>query len=173
MRIFVAGSTGAIGQALLPLLHVHDVVGMTRTRPEFVASLGAEPAVCDVYDRERLFAVLAEARPEVVIDLLTDLGQGDFAANNRIRREGTPNLVDAAVAAGARRLLVESVAFELPVDAAEALAEMERLALASELEVEILRFGLLWGPNTWHQENPGDPGRMHVREAADVIIAAL
>lgn len=84
MRIFVAGATGAIGRALLPLLEGHKVVGMTRSRPELVRDLGAEPLVCDVYDRERLLAVVAEARPEVAVDLLTDL-------------------VDATVGAGATR----------------------------------------------------------------------
>jgi nucleoside-diphosphate-sugar epimerase len=97
MRIFVAGAAGAIGRALLPLLREHEVVGMTRSRPEVVRELGAEPAVCDVYDRERLTEVVRAARPEVVVHLLTDLAARDFAANNRVRREGTRNLVDAAV----------------------------------------------------------------------------
>ena len=114
MRIFVAGATGAIGRTLLPLLHDHTVVGMTRSRPELVRALGAEPAVCDVYDRRRVLAVVKAACPVVVVDLLTDLAAWDFAANNRIRRGGTPSLVAAAVAAGARKLIIESVGFPLP-----------------------------------------------------------
>ena len=107
------------------------------------------------------------------IHLLTDLASGDFAANNRIRREGTRNLVEAAIAAGAGKLVVESVAFELPPDADEARAEMERMAQESGLEAEILRFRMLWGPHTWHEDGPGDADRMHVTEAAEAIIAAL
>ena len=126
----------------------------------------------NVYDRERLFEVVAEARPEVVVHLLTDLAGRDYEANSRIRREGTRNLVDAAVAAGARKLVVESVAFELPPAGAAALAEMERIAAESGLEHEILRFGLLWGPHTWHEENPGEPGREHVRDAAERVVVA-
>lgn len=172
MRILVAGATGAIGRELLPLLGGHDVVGLTRSRPELVRELGAEPAVCDVYDRERLFEVVAAARPEVVVDLLTDLAGRDFAANARIRREGTRNLVDAAVAAGARRLVVESVSFELQPEGAAALAEMERLAEESGLETAIVRLSLLWGPGTWYDEPPeGDA--VHVREAAEAFTAAL
>jgi len=78
-----------IGRALLPLLHDHTVVGMTRSRPELVRALGAELAVCDVYDRRRVFAVVKAACPVVVVDLLTDLAAWEFAANNRIRRGGT------------------------------------------------------------------------------------
>ena len=173
MRISVAGATGAIGRSLLPLLEGHEVVGMTRSRPDLVRALGAAPVVCDVYDRERLLTVVVDARPEVVVDLLTDLAAWDFRANNRIRREGTRNLVDAAVAAGATRLIVESVDFELPPDGAAAVREMERIARESGLRVDILRFGLLWGPHTDHEENPGEPGRVHVSEAAQALAAAL
>ncbi|HET8607534.1 MAG TPA: NAD(P)H-binding protein [Gaiellaceae bacterium] len=172
MRIFIAGATGAIGRELLPLLAEHEVTGMTRSRPELVLELGAEPAVCDVYDRERVFEAVAAARPDVVVSLLTDLAERDFDANNRIRREGVRNLVDAAVSAGARRLLVESVDFELPPAGAAALAEMERIADESGLDVELLRFGLLWGPGTWYEEPPND-GAIHVRAAAEAVVAAL
>lgn len=173
MRILVAGATGALGRQLLPLLGGHEVVGTTRSRPELVRELGAEPAVVDVYDRERLHEIVAAARPEAVVHLLTDLTGRDFAANNRIRREGTRNLVDAAVAAGARKLVVESVAFELPPEGAAALAEMELIAAEAPLDSVVLRFGLLWGPHTWAEENPGEPGREHVRAAAERIVAAL
>jgi nucleoside-diphosphate-sugar epimerase len=166
VRIFVAGATGAIGRALLPLLAAHEVVGMTRSRPDLVRDLGARPVVCDVYDRERLLAVVAGARP-------TDLAVWDFGANNRIRREGTRNLVDAAVAAGARRLVVESVDFELPPDGEAAVREMERIARESGLQVDILRFGRLWGPHTGHEENPGEPGRVHVSAAARAVVDTL
>ena len=50
---------------------------------------------------------------------------------------------------------------------------MERIARASGLPVAVLRFGLLWGPHTAHEDDPGEPGRMHVREAAHAIVAAL
>lgn len=173
MRIFVAGATGAIGRELLPLLRGHEVRGMTRSRPELVRELGAEPVVCDVYKRERVFEALAAARPEVVVNLLTDLAARDFEANNRIRREGSRNLTDAAVAAGARRLVVESVAFELPPDGAAALAELERITRESGLEHEILRLGLLWGPHTWHEQDPVEPGRIHVRAAAEAVLRAV
>lgn len=175
MRILVAGASGAIGRQLLPLLAEHDVVGMTRSRPDLVRELGAEPVVVDVYDRERLFQVVAAANPEVVVDLLTDLAARDFDANARVRREGTPHLVDAAVAAGARRIVVESVSFDLPPDGAAAVETMEWLVRESGLESVVLRFGRLWGPGTWHEalDGPGDGGFIHVREAAEAVRDAI
>ena len=173
MRILVAGATGVIGRQLLPLLAGDDVVGITRSRPELVRELGGRPAVADVYDRERLLDVVSAARPEVVVHLLTDLANRDFGANNRIRIEGTRNLVDAAVAAGARKLVVESVDFELPPSGAAAVAKMESMARESPLEAVVLRFGRLWGPGTWHEEAPSAEGYVHVREAAEAVSAAL
>ncbi|MDP9034349.1 MAG: hypothetical protein M3O50_06050 [Myxococcota bacterium] len=56
MHIFVAGATGALGRELLPMLAGHAVTGMTRSRPHLVRSLGAEPVVADIYDRDRTLA---------------------------------------------------------------------------------------------------------------------
>jgi nucleoside-diphosphate-sugar epimerase len=157
VRIFIAGASGALGRALLPLLVGHDVAGTTRSRPDVVRALGAEPIVLDAYDRGRVLEAVQAARPDVVVDLLTDLQGRDFAANNRIRREATPILVEAAIAARVRRLVVESIAFDVAADAAAARDEMERTALASGLDVAIVRLGRLWGPGTWSAE-PGDDG---------------
>jgi nucleoside-diphosphate-sugar epimerase len=173
VRILVAGATGAIGRELLPLLHDHEVVGITRSRPALVRELGAEPAVCDVYDRGRLEEVVAAAQPEVVVNLLTDLAERDFEANSRMRREGARNLVDAAVAAGARRLVVESVDLDLPPEGAAAVAELERYAEASPLDAVVLRFPLLWGPGTWYDAPPPHGRSLHVREAAEAVAAAI
>jgi hypothetical protein len=48
---------------------------------------------------------VAGAHPDAVIDQLTSLGKGDYAANNRIRKIGTRNLLDAAEAAGIERVV--------------------------------------------------------------------
>lgn len=121
MRIFVAGATGALGVPVVRRLVAagHRVTGMTRfeTRRALLEGLGATAAVVDVFDRERLGAVLREARPEVVVHLLTALPKrgvmraAELAATNRLRTEGTRNLLDAAIAAGARRLVAESLIF--------------------------------------------------------------
>ena len=56
MKIFVAGATGALGRALVPLLvaHGHEVVGMTRStsKQDLLRSLGARPV------RKRRFRIV-------------------------------------------------------------------------------------------------------------------
>jgi nucleoside-diphosphate-sugar epimerase len=166
MRILVAGATGVLGRTTLPHLEGHDVVGLTRAREKLplLRTLGADGAVCDVYDFEELVRVAEERRPEAVVNFVTDLSAGIGEANNRARREGGKNVVRAAEAAGSRRLVLESVAFPLERPAAEALEQMEQAALESSLEVVILRFGRLWGPSTFHQAPPQPPA-IHIDEA--------
>jgi nucleoside-diphosphate-sugar epimerase len=172
MRIFVAGASGVLGRALLPLLTRHHVVGTTRSRPDVVRALGAEPIVLDSYDRGCVLETAKATRPEVVVDLLTDLRGRDFAANNRIRREATPILVEAAVAARVRRLVIESIAFDVASEAAAARDEMERTAHASGLEVAVVHLGRLWGPGTWSAEPGADGNWVSIEQAADLVRAA-
>ncbi len=158
-----------LGRALLPLLLGDYVVGTTRSRPEVVRALGAEPIVLDASDRGRVLESVAAARPEVVVDLLTDLRGRDFAANDRIRREATPILVEAAVAARVRRLVIESIAFAVAAETAAARDKMEGTAHASGLEVAVVRLGRLWGPGTWSPV-PGDDGNwVSVEQAAKLL----
>jgi nucleoside-diphosphate-sugar epimerase len=177
MRVFVAGATGAIGRRLLPLLAEdgHQVVGMTRSeeRTALIRELGAEPVIADAFDAERVKTVVTDARPEVVIHELTDIPKSvdprqfekQFELNNRLRREGTRNLVDAARAAGARRLIAQSIAFvyqpagrlhteddPLSVEAGDvvrAVADLEDAVLHAEgIEGVVLRYGYFYGPGT-------------------------
>ena len=158
----------------------HEVVGMTRRedRAGSIRQAGAEAVVCDVFDAEALREAVVAAEPEVVLHALTALPQrfkprSDYlAATNRVRSEGTRNLVAAAKAAGARRLVAESVAFfyepegdrvkteEAPLfhnppgrfaAACDALVTLEREVLdAEELEGIVLRFGWFYGPGTYY-----------------------
>ncbi len=124
MRIFLAGATGVIGSRLVPLLLAegHQVTGMTRSagKADRLRELGADPVVCDVFDRDALREAIVRARPDAILHELTDLPDDAerirelAAANNRIRREGTRNLLDAAEVAGANRFVAQSVAWELP-----------------------------------------------------------
>jgi nucleoside-diphosphate-sugar epimerase len=159
MRILIAGATGVLGRATLPHLKDDHIVGLTRTREklQLLRAFGADGVVCDVYDSDKLLRVVREARPQIVINFLTDLSAGIGEANNRLRCDGSKNLVSAAKAVEARRLVVESVAFPLERHAAEAVKEMEHTALDSPLDVLILRFGRLWGPGTWYREAPEKP----------------
>ncbi|TCC10490.1 NAD-dependent epimerase/dehydratase family protein [Kribbella soli] len=171
MRIFIAGATGAVGRRLVPLLAAegHHVTALSRrTHPG--AGGGVTTVVGDVYDAERLRDVVMAARPDVVMHQLTDLASRDFAANSRIRREGTRNLVDAALAAGVRRVVSQSIAWayepgstpadeSTPLDlhapdatrraTVEAVATLEAIT-AEAPEWVALRYGMVYGPDTWY-----------------------
>jgi nucleoside-diphosphate-sugar epimerase len=178
MRVFVAGATGVIGRCLLPRLagDGHEVVGMTRKeeRTDLIRDLGAEPVVADAFDLDGLRQAVADARPEVVIHELTDIPRSidpkkfaeQFEVNNRLRREGTRNLVAAAQAAGARRLIAQSIAFvyaygggvlhreEDPLalelgDIVTAVADLEEAVVGADgIEGVVLRYGYFYGPGT-------------------------
>lgn len=181
MRIFVAGASGVIGVRLVPLLVAagHQVAGMTRS-PGKVAeleALGAEPVLCDVYDRAALRSALLEFAPIAVIDQLTDLPDDaakipEHAARaDQMIREGTRNLLDAAAAANAGRFLAQSIAWELPGDRAVVYREHDQAVL--DAGGVVIRYGQFYGPGTYHPDVPPDPPRIHIDEAARRTMDAL
>src|SRR3954471_16160742 len=103
-RVFLAGASGVIGQRLIPRLVEagYIVGGMTRSadKAELLSRLGAEPVVCDVYDREALTAAVRDFAPDVILNELTDLPDdaasiGAYGEQNaRIRTEGNQNLIE-------------------------------------------------------------------------------
>jgi nucleoside-diphosphate-sugar epimerase len=119
--LFLAGASGAIGRRVAPLFVAAGwrVVGTTRSpeRVRMLRELGVEPMVVDVFDAAALRGALVAARPQVVVHQLTDLPPGLDPArmaeaaqrNARIRDEGTRKLEAAAVAAGAQRMLAQSI----------------------------------------------------------------
>ncbi|MGB2876064.1 MAG: NAD(P)-dependent oxidoreductase [Gaiellaceae bacterium] len=178
MRVFVAGASGVIGVRLVPLLVAagHEVAGMTRSvgKVERLRALGAEPVVCDAFDAAALRDAVVTFQPEAVVNELTDLPDEQAAsneANARMRREGTRNLLAAADAAGASRFVAQSIAWQLPGDAGAAVTELERLVLAANGVV--LRYGRLYGPGTYFEDEKPEPPRVHVDEAARRTVPAL
>ena len=181
MRVFLAVASGVIGVRLIPLLvrDGHEVAGMTRSsgKTAKLRELGAEPVVCDVFDAGALAQAVTAFGPELVMHQLTDLpDQADqiagFAArNNRMRTEGTRNLLAAAAQAGASRFLAQSIAWTPPAGG-EAVAEHERLVLAAGGVV--LRYGTFYGPGTYSGSGKvPPPPRIHVDEAARRTVALL
>ena len=120
MNIFLAGATGAVGQALVPLLtsHGHTVTGTTRSpaKVEALRALGAEPVVVDGLDRDGVRRAVAAARPDAIVHQMTALGgdidlrrfERSFAATNRLRTEGTDHLLEAARESGVERVVAQS-----------------------------------------------------------------
>jgi nucleoside-diphosphate-sugar epimerase len=181
--IFVAGASGAIGKPLVALLVARgfEVFGTTRfpDKAQLLRQLGAQPVVVDVFDAAALAKALLAAKPQIVIHQLTDLPPGldparmaEAAARNaRIRIEGTKNLVAAALAAGARRLIAQSIAWEPQGVSAQGVASLEHQTLNSPpLEGIVLRYGRLYGPGTGRDEAPAElPCHVDVAARATVI----
>jgi nucleoside-diphosphate-sugar epimerase len=174
MRILMAGASGVLGRATLPHVSGHHVVALTRSREKLepLRELGAEPVLCDVYDYETLLRVTERARPWIVVNFLTDLSAGSAEANNRVRREGGRNLLNAATATAARRLVVESVAFALGGEAARAVERLEHATREFAGDSIILRFGRFWGPGTSHRIAP-QPPTIHIERAGAVAARCL
>ena len=163
MRIFIAGATGVIGVRLVPLLVAggHMVAGMTRSpgKAGLLRGLGAEPVVCDVFDGDPLTRALAGFGPEVVFHQLTDLPDeaADLAhfsdRNDRMRGEGTRNLLAAAATARADRVIAQSIAWELPSEHLRAVTATHERAVLHAGGV-VIRYGQLYGPGTFYPAGP-------------------
>jgi nucleoside-diphosphate-sugar epimerase len=201
-RIFVAGAAGAIGRRLCPLLVADgwSVTGTTRSaaKAPLLRALGVAPVVVDVFDERALVEAVVESRPAVVIHQLTDLPPAldpaqmadALVRNARLREVGTRHLVAAAVAAGASRLVAQSIAFayapgprpyreEWPLNlddpafglTARGVAALEQQVLAGPFVGLVLRYGKLYGPGTGFDHAAGG-GPLHVDDAADAARRA-
>jgi nucleoside-diphosphate-sugar epimerase len=190
MRIFVAGGTGVIGRRLVPLLvgQGHFVTGLVRREvdADWLRGLGAEAVVGDVFDRDGVLRAVRSAAPDVVMHQLTDLKGGNFEANSEMRKTGTRHVMDAALAAGVRRVVAQSIAWvyeagsgpageDVPLDlgahgsrlrTVQGVAALEA-AVREAPEWVVLRYGLLYGPGTWYARD----GLMAVRAARGELAA--
>ena len=182
MRIFVAGGTGAVGRPLVRALAAagHEITVFSRSEGR-VAALGvptAVPAVGDAFDADSLRRAVDAARPEVVVNQLTNLAQSanplavkrGFDATSRLRREVAGTLVAAARSAGARRVVAQSISFAyrpgpgvrteadpLWTDATGQIGQLTGSLAALEsatlggggIEGVVLRYGSFYGPGTY------------------------
>jgi nucleoside-diphosphate-sugar epimerase len=171
MNVFVAGGSGAIGVPLVRALVAagHQVAASTRSSANapMLRSLGATPVIVNALDADALTCAVVAAHPTHVIHQLTALPKGgprsarDLVATNRLRIEGTRNLLAAAIAAGARRFIGGSFALiggpsaDVPAevkDAADAVRSMESQILdasrAGAIEGIVLRYGMFYGPES-------------------------
>jgi uncharacterized protein YbjT (DUF2867 family) len=163
-RIYFAGASGAIGTRLLPLLVAagHTVGAMTRSagKAEGLAALGAQPIVCDVFDRAALTAADLASLPQ------------DSVLNARIRAEGTRNLLDALPDPSLTKVVAQSVAWTMsPGAEADAVASLEEAVLTANGVV--LRYGFLYGPGTYFETELPSAPRVHIDVAADRTLQAL
>jgi nucleoside-diphosphate-sugar epimerase len=166
MRVLVAGATGVIGRRLVPLLAAvgHETIELSRSKN------------ADALDRDATMAFVRRARPDAVVHLLTAIPRTidpkridrQFELTNRLRIEGTRNLIAAAPGA---KLIAQGLAYaydpapgladeDAPLwrdppkpfgPVVEALRELERqTADAGGL---VLRFGHLTGPGSAYDKD--------------------
>ena len=165
LRIFLAGATGVIGVRLLPLMLAegHVVAAMTRT-PEKINGLraaGATPVLCDLFDQKSLTAAVKDFRPDVIVHQVTNLPDeigklAEFlASTDRVRSEGTRNLLAAAQAVNA-----SGIAW----DGDSILESHENSVVAAG--GTILRYEHFYGPGTYYENDPPPAPRIHVDDAA-------
>jgi len=181
MKVLVAGATGGLGRSLVPQLIAagHEVTGMTRSESgaSSVRSFGADVVLADGLDAAAVRTAVEKVRPEVVVHQMTALKGGidfkhfddSFAMTNRLRTEGTDNLLAASQAAGVRRFVVQSYAgWNLqhggsatkteadPLDPNPVPAQQQTMAAIKHLESAVLntdgiegvalRYGSFYGP---------------------------
>jgi nucleoside-diphosphate-sugar epimerase len=180
MKLLIAGAGGVIGLALIERLVAdgHSVVGLTRSpgRGRAIRAAGGETILCDVLLERQAADAVAKAAPDAIIHELSSLPSqldskrlsAQLAPTNRLRREGTRNLIAAARAIGVERLVAQSIAFAyaptgdwvkdesapLAFDApppqdevVSAVADLERQVL--EVSGTVLRYGNLYGADTY------------------------
>jgi nucleoside-diphosphate-sugar epimerase len=177
MRVFVVGASGAIGRRLVPQLieRGHEVIGSARSpdKAERLRKLGAEPVVLDALDARAVREAVAAARPDAIVHQATaltgisDLKHFDrtFAQTNRLRTEGTDNLLAAAHEAGVGKFVAQSNANHRyareggpvksegePLDPKPVAAARESVAAMNHLDKAVtaaggiaLRYGIFYG----------------------------
>ena len=181
-RIYFAGASGVIGRRLVPLLvdAGYTVGAMTRT-PEKAARLaaaGAEPIICDVFDRTALTRAVRTFEPDLLLHELTDLPDdleslpAESLLNARIRAEGTRNLLDAVEDWSHTRVVAQSVAWKMPPGPeSSAVAALEEAVL--DVKGVVLRYGMFYGPGTYFEADLPPAPRVHIDTAVARTLDAL
>jgi nucleoside-diphosphate-sugar epimerase len=189
MKVFVAGGTGAVGRYAVPALvgAGHTVIAIARSteKAQWLRDQGAKPVQASLFDRDAL-ARTFEGQ-DAVINLATAIPAGSnflrsdlFDENDRIRREGTKAVVDAALKVGVPRVLQESVVmiyrgngsgwidedwrvdrFPMALGNLAAEANAARFSGSGGVGV-VLRFGWFYGPTSTHSQQFLRLARRHV-----------
>ncbi|HYO62585.1 MAG TPA: NAD-dependent epimerase/dehydratase family protein, partial [Pyrinomonadaceae bacterium] len=152
------------------------VVGLARDEKgrQTIQRLGGEPVVADIFDADSLAAAVGQA--EVVIHAATSIptkvssGPAEWELNDRLRREGTRALTEAAARVGARTYVQQSVVWvarpaddsffdeqtkvERPDELYRSAFDGEQLAMAAGerhgFNVAVLRCGGFYAPDAQH-----------------------
>ncbi len=203
MKVFVAGATGVLGRRLLAQLRArgHKVLGLVRSieGDRIVRSLGAEPRCANLFNADSL-ARAAEGA-EIVIHAATAIPAkprpvpSDWEMNDRVRREGTRALCDAAARIGARLFLLQSIVWvarpsdDAPFDETspanpdritQSAFDAERIARAAAssraFRAAVLRCGYFFSPDSRHTRILGEEiarRRLPIVGSGDAVWACI
>ena len=177
MRVFVAGATGVLGRRLVADLTArgHDVIGLVRngTGERQVRDRGGEPRYGDVLDLETLESAIGDA--DAVVHAATAIptsenpSDEEWAKNDRVRREGTRNLLAAGRTADIDQFVLESIVWvarqpdgsafdedspphpnERTRSALDAEERVLEAAKERDIAATVLRCGFFYAPDSAH-----------------------
>jgi nucleoside-diphosphate-sugar epimerase len=173
MNVFITGATGVLGRTVARLLvdsgHTVRALARTPANESRIREIGAEPVHTSLFEPSMLRNTVKNT--DAILHLATHIPPRSKAGhldawleNDRIRREGTRNLVDAAIEEHVPTFLYPSIVFFYPDRGANWLDETTppdptpilQSSLSAEKEVEhftksggrglILRMGAFYGP---------------------------
>lgn len=190
----IVGATGVLGRYVIPRLleRGHRVQALVRSKEDAnrLSRCGVDVKPGDILEPNTLIPVVKDC--DVVLHLATAIpkpgGASDWSQNDRIRREGTANLIDACHAVGVKDYLQQSIALlqagygeqwidedtpAQPNPITQSAADMEAMVQESNLKWCILRGGAFYGPGTAYDQGWRELARgnqLHLpREGNDYI----
>ncbi|BFU60880.1 MULTISPECIES: NAD-dependent epimerase/dehydratase family protein [Rodentibacter] len=202
--VFVAGATGVIGEPLTKALveKGYIVYGTTRStdKAKILETNGVKPVVLDIYDVPAVEKAVLEAKPDVIISQLSSLPKGlkeeemteGLKRDNRIRVEGTRNLITAAEKAGTPKFITQSFVFYAPSEKApnetaplldendpvygestQAMKNLEAQTLAGKFTPVILRYGWIYGGKSGFDAPIEGYSTIHIDPVVDATVRAV
>jgi nucleoside-diphosphate-sugar epimerase len=167
MHVAVIGATGALGRHVVPRLlerghHVRVLVRRVE-QGERLRRTGVSPVLGDIFNLESLLEVTRGCDAALHLATAIPAGGSDWTMNDRIRREGTRNLIRAALQNRVARYVQQSITFLYgaqsepladettplrPDRVTQSAADMEAMVRAAGLDWCILRGGWFYGPGT-------------------------
>lgn len=202
--VFLAGATGVIGEPLSKALVAkgYTVYGTTRSadKAKQLEADGVKPVVVDVFDAPALEKAVVEAKPDVVISELSSLPKGlkedemveGLKRDNKIRVEGTRNLIAVTEKAGAKKFITQSFVFYAPSDKAPneeapllsvqdpvygestaAMIDLEKQTMAGKFTPVVLRYGWIYGGKSGFDKPIEGYSTIHIDRVVDATVRAV
>lgn len=202
--VFVAGATGVIGEPLTKALVAkgYVVYGTTRSadKAKTLEANGVHPVVLDIFDAPAVEKAIVDSKPDVVISELSSLPKGlkedemteGLKRDNRIRVEGTRNLIAAMEKAGTPKFITQSFVFYAPSDKApneeaplisendpvygestKAMKNLEAQTLAGKFTPVILRYGWIYGGKSGFDKPIEGYSTIHIDKVVDATVRAV